>query len=85
MLETAQHCFKSARCEGDGDEEEWLIHYMLGKVAEQQQPHGGTCGTTGRPATSCTEAAATPRRSTTTTPLSWPWKALEGEAALAAG
>lgn len=38
MLETAQHCFTSAaRCEGDGDEEEWLIHYMLGKVAEKQQ------------------------------------------------
>ncbi|XP_058387918.1 calcineurin-binding protein cabin-1 isoform X1 [Diceros bicornis minor] len=38
MLETARHCFTSAaRCEGDGDEEEWLIHYMLGKVAEKQQ------------------------------------------------
>ncbi|XP_074177678.1 calcineurin-binding protein cabin-1 isoform X3 [Rhinolophus sinicus] len=38
MLETARHCFMSAaRCEGDGDEEEWLIHYMLGKVAEKQQ------------------------------------------------
>ncbi|XP_077806445.1 calcineurin-binding protein cabin-1 isoform X8 [Macaca mulatta] len=38
MLETAKHCFTSAaRCEGDGDEEEWLIHYMLGKVAEKQQ------------------------------------------------
>uniref|UniRef100_A0A8C7BQ85 Calcineurin binding protein 1 n=1 Tax=Neovison vison TaxID=452646 RepID=A0A8C7BQ85_NEOVI len=38
MLETARHCFSSAaRCEGDGDEEEWLIHYMLGKVAEKQQ------------------------------------------------
>nr|KAF6275241.1 calcineurin binding protein 1 [Pipistrellus kuhlii] len=38
MLETARHCFLSAaRCEGDGDEEEWLIHYMLGKVAEKQQ------------------------------------------------
>ncbi|KAJ6659060.1 hypothetical protein lerEdw1_019363 [Lerista edwardsae] len=38
MLETAKHCFTSAsRCEGDGDEEEWLIHYMLGKIAEKQQ------------------------------------------------
>ncbi|KAB0370162.1 hypothetical protein FD755_018124 [Muntiacus reevesi] len=38
MLETARHCFTAAaRCEGDGDEEEWLIHYMLGKVAEKQQ------------------------------------------------
>ncbi|XP_017720408.1 PREDICTED: calcineurin-binding protein cabin-1 isoform X2 [Rhinopithecus bieti] len=38
MLETAKHCFTSAAsCEGDGDEEEWLIHYMLGKVAEKQQ------------------------------------------------
>ncbi|KAM6155714.1 calcineurin-binding protein cabin-1 [Rhynchocyon petersi] len=38
MLEMARHCFTSAaRCEGDGDEEEWLIHYMLGKVAEKQQ------------------------------------------------
>uniref|UniRef100_G3T6I4 Calcineurin-binding protein cabin-1 n=1 Tax=Loxodonta africana TaxID=9785 RepID=G3T6I4_LOXAF len=38
MLETAWHCFTSAaHCEGDGDEEEWLIHYMLGKVAEKQQ------------------------------------------------
>lgn len=38
MLETARHCFTSAaHCEGDGDEEEWLIHYMLGKVAEKQQ------------------------------------------------
>ncbi|XP_007955587.1 calcineurin-binding protein cabin-1, partial [Orycteropus afer afer] len=38
MLETARHCFTSAaRCEGDGDEEEWLVHYMLGKVAEKQQ------------------------------------------------
>ncbi|XP_074055765.1 calcineurin-binding protein cabin-1 isoform X2 [Macrotis lagotis] len=42
MLETAKLCFTSAaRCEGDGDEEEWLLHYMLGKVAEKQkQPPG---------------------------------------------
>ncbi|XP_045145500.1 calcineurin-binding protein cabin-1 [Echinops telfairi] len=38
MLETARHCFTSAAgCEGNGEEEEWLIHYMLGKVAEKQQ------------------------------------------------
>ncbi|KYO31630.1 calcineurin-binding protein cabin-1 isoform E [Alligator mississippiensis] len=38
MLETAKRCFTSAsRCEGDGDEEEWLIHYMLGKIAEKQK------------------------------------------------
>uniref|UniRef100_A0ACB8FXN3 Calcineurin-binding protein cabin-1 n=1 Tax=Sphaerodactylus townsendi TaxID=933632 RepID=A0ACB8FXN3_9SAUR len=38
MLETAKHCFTSAsQCEGDGDEEEWLIHYMLGKIAEKQK------------------------------------------------
>ncbi|XP_029475097.1 calcineurin-binding protein cabin-1 isoform X2 [Rhinatrema bivittatum] len=38
MLETAKQCFSAAsRCEGDGDEEEWLIHYMLGKIAEKQK------------------------------------------------
>ncbi|XP_078277456.1 calcineurin-binding protein cabin-1 isoform X2 [Rhinoraja longicauda] len=38
MLETAKQCFLSAtHCEGDGDEEEWLIHYMLGKIAEKQK------------------------------------------------
>ncbi|XP_075424588.1 calcineurin-binding protein cabin-1 isoform X2 [Ascaphus truei] len=38
MLETAKQCFTSAsRCDGDGDEEEWLIHYMLGKIAEKQK------------------------------------------------
>ncbi|TRY56617.1 hypothetical protein DNTS_023521 [Danionella cerebrum] len=36
MLETASQCFQSAsRC--DGDEEEWLIHYMLGKIAEKRK------------------------------------------------
>ncbi|KAJ8401063.1 hypothetical protein AAFF_G00390200 [Aldrovandia affinis] len=43
MLETASQCFQGAsRCEGDSDEEEWLIHYMLGKIAEKhkQPPHG---------------------------------------------
>ncbi|XP_073530466.1 calcineurin-binding protein cabin-1 isoform X1 [Phyllobates terribilis] len=38
MLETAKQCFISASlCEGDGDEEEWLIHYMLGKIYEKQK------------------------------------------------
>ncbi|XP_075688174.1 calcineurin-binding protein cabin-1 isoform X2 [Rhinoderma darwinii] len=38
MLETAKQCFTSASlCEGDGDEEEWLIHYMLGKICEKQK------------------------------------------------
>uniref|UniRef100_A0A673C952 Calcineurin-binding protein cabin-1 n=1 Tax=Sphaeramia orbicularis TaxID=375764 RepID=A0A673C952_9TELE len=42
MLETAFQCFQGAsRCEGDSDEEEWLIHYMLGKIAEKRkQPPG---------------------------------------------
>ncbi|XP_041466733.1 calcineurin-binding protein cabin-1-like [Lytechinus variegatus] len=36
MLEEAEHCFKRASmCEGEGDEE-WLVHYMLGKVAEKR-------------------------------------------------
>ncbi|XP_057687849.1 calcineurin-binding protein cabin-1 isoform X2 [Corythoichthys intestinalis] len=38
MLETACQCFQGAsRCEGDSDEEEWLIHYMLGKIAEKRK------------------------------------------------
>uniref|UniRef100_H3AUV5 Calcineurin-binding protein cabin-1 n=1 Tax=Latimeria chalumnae TaxID=7897 RepID=H3AUV5_LATCH len=38
MLETARQCFSAAsHCEGDGDEEEWLIHYMLGKIAEKRK------------------------------------------------
>lgn len=37
MLETASQCFQGAsRCEGDSDEEEWLIHYMLAKIAEKR-------------------------------------------------
>ena len=36
MLDLAEDCFKQASlCEGDGDEE-WLVHYMLGKVAEKR-------------------------------------------------
>ena len=38
MLETASQCFQGAsRCEGDNDEEEWLINYMLGKIAEKRK------------------------------------------------
>ncbi|XP_061115858.1 calcineurin-binding protein cabin-1 isoform X1 [Conger conger] len=38
MLETSAQCFQGAsRCEGDSDEEEWLIHYMLGKIAEKHK------------------------------------------------
>lgn len=38
MLETAAKCFQGASsCEGDSDEEEWLIHYMLGKIAEKRR------------------------------------------------
>lgn len=38
MLETAFQCFQGAsRCECDSDEEEWLIHYMLGKIAEKRK------------------------------------------------
>lgn len=38
MLETALQCFQGAsRCECDSDEEEWLIHYMLGKIAEKRK------------------------------------------------
>ncbi|XP_058491833.1 calcineurin-binding protein cabin-1 isoform X2 [Solea solea] len=38
MLETASRCFQGAsRCEGDSDEEEWLIHYMLAKIAEKRK------------------------------------------------
>ncbi|XP_072561879.1 calcineurin-binding protein cabin-1 isoform X2 [Paramormyrops kingsleyae] len=38
MLETASQCFQGAsRCEGDAEEEEWLIHYMLGKIAEKHR------------------------------------------------
>ncbi|KAG1949200.1 calcineurin-binding protein cabin-1 isoform X4 [Pimephales promelas] len=36
MLETSSQCFRGAsRC--DGDEEEWLIHYMMGKIAEKRK------------------------------------------------
>lgn len=37
MLETAYKCFQSASstCGGECNEEEWLIHYMLGKISEK--------------------------------------------------
>lgn len=36
MLEIVRYCFTLAvYCEGDGDEEEWFIYYMLGKVVEK--------------------------------------------------
>lgn len=38
MLDTALQCFQgAARCECDSDEEEWLIHYMLGKISEKRK------------------------------------------------
>ncbi|XP_075881739.1 calcineurin-binding protein cabin-1 isoform X2 [Nelusetta ayraudi] len=38
MLQTSLQCFQSAsRCECHSDEEEWLIHYMLGKIAEKRK------------------------------------------------
>lgn len=37
MLSVAQNCFKSAnQCE-ESAEEEWLHHYMLGKIAEKME------------------------------------------------
>lgn len=42
MLDTALRCFQGAsRCECDSDEEEWLIHYMLGKIAEKRRQAPG--------------------------------------------
>ncbi|XP_060787330.1 calcineurin-binding protein cabin-1 isoform X2 [Neoarius graeffei] len=38
MLETAYKCFQSAStCGGECNEEEWLIHYMLGKISEKRK------------------------------------------------
>lgn len=38
MLETAYKCFQSAStCGEDCNEEEWLIHYMLGKISEKRK------------------------------------------------
>ncbi|KAI8501248.1 hypothetical protein Bbelb_213430 [Branchiostoma belcheri] len=37
MLSMSEYCFSQAnKIEGDGEEEEWLHHYMLGKVAEKR-------------------------------------------------
>ncbi|XP_078611978.1 calcineurin-binding protein cabin-1-like isoform X1 [Branchiostoma floridae x Branchiostoma japonicum] len=37
MLSRSEYCFTQAnQIEGDGEEEEWLHHYMLGKVAEKR-------------------------------------------------
>ncbi len=42
MLELAGHCFtKASECEGDGDGEEWLVQYMLGKVSEKRRTKPG--------------------------------------------
>ncbi len=36
MLKIAQNCYrKASECETEDNEEEWLHHYMLGKVAEK--------------------------------------------------
>ena len=40
MLKIAQNCYKKAKecdVDGEGGEEEWLQHYMLGKVAEKMR------------------------------------------------
>lgn len=38
MLETAYKCFQStSTCGVDCIEEEWLIHYMLGKISEKRK------------------------------------------------
>ena len=35
MLLTAQHCYRQAGIVETGSGEEWLQHYMLGKIAEK--------------------------------------------------
>ncbi|KAL5007713.1 hypothetical protein ScPMuIL_016519 [Solemya velum] len=38
MLQIAFNCYKKAsECEGDGQEEEWLHHYMMGKCLEKMR------------------------------------------------
>ncbi|KAL8594874.1 hypothetical protein ACOMHN_016115 [Nucella lapillus] len=40
MLATARNCYwKASKCEAEGSEEEWLHHYMMGKVMEKQRAH----------------------------------------------
>ncbi|GFS04509.1 calcineurin-binding protein cabin-1-like [Elysia marginata] len=37
MLNLAKNCYcRANECEGDGSEDDWLTHYMMGKVAEKQ-------------------------------------------------
>ncbi|XP_071956873.1 uncharacterized protein [Antedon mediterranea] len=38
MLQQAKICYlKASECEGELEEEEWLVHYMLGKIAEKEK------------------------------------------------
>ena len=38
MLTLAQDSYKEASvCEEEGTEDDWLTHYMLGKIAEKKQ------------------------------------------------
>nr|KAG5701968.1 hypothetical protein BaRGS_034550 [Batillaria attramentaria] len=40
MLATARNCYwKASECEAEGSEEEWLHHYMMGKVMEKKRAH----------------------------------------------
>ncbi|XP_050407932.1 calcineurin-binding protein cabin-1 [Patella vulgata] len=40
MLQTSHNCYwKASECEADGNEEEWLHHYMMGKVKEKKGAH----------------------------------------------
>ena len=37
MLDLAQKSYSEAcQCEGEGTEDDWLTHYMFGKVAEKK-------------------------------------------------
>ncbi|XP_033111840.1 calcineurin-binding protein cabin-1-like isoform X2 [Anneissia japonica] len=37
LLKQAKKCYlRASECEGDGEEEEWLVYYMLGKIAEKE-------------------------------------------------
>ncbi|ESO97504.1 hypothetical protein LOTGIDRAFT_152594 [Lottia gigantea] len=40
MLQIARNCYwKASECEADGSEEEWLHHYMMGKIKEKKRAH----------------------------------------------
>ena len=40
MLSTASTCYlRASGCEVEGGEEEWLHHYMMGKVLEKKRSH----------------------------------------------